>query len=678
MADILINVTTEQLEDMALNGLKMSDVEQKYDPKSEKPQSGVAVAQAMADVVQTVKPINLFDKGSTLNQDGYVIQSRGALTPASGFTVSHPIKAEKGTYTYHISKGLGANAIRVGKADETGAYFDFIKANDNGDNTATFTIDDSFDGVYFMVHMYNPDIDTFMVVKGNTMPSDYVPYFEPYAKLNDSVELPSFVLTKSFITNTTGDSENKVMSQKAVTDEFNLIRKNFIPDKKYNSTSENAQSGLAVAEAIDSVVQTVEPINLFDKDNTFNQDGYIIQSRGALTPLNNFTVSHPIKAEKGVSYTFLTNATQLGVNAIRVGKADETGAYFDFIKANDNGDNTATFTIDDSFDGAYFMVHMYNPNIDNFMVVKGDTMPNEYVPHTSSYRKLAEDIDITANLKDLELGGTGNKPNTNTSVSPLYGKKISLNGDSICYGAGATGGYGKIIADTYDMTLQNIARSGGTIAAETYKPDGGSRHWICRTIANMDADSDYAIVEGGVNDASPSVGVPLGTLSTGYSATLDDTTFYGAFESMCKQLLVRFAGKKVGYIAVHKMIDTYSSSGDEATNYYWASKKCCEKWGIPFLDLNIACPPFGLIFPSNTEMYPLRENYTSSADGWHPNEEGYKKYYVPKIVAWLKSLGEDENSVVLPGVSTETLNQIEAQLDEIIDLQEEYIERGNK
>ena len=452
-------------------------------------------------------------------------------------------------------------------------------------------------------------------------------------------------------------------------------------DQTYDPKSENPQSGVAVAEAMADVVQTVESENLFDKNSLLNKDGYILQGDPPhLVELTGFTVTHPIKAVVGNKYTFHYNKTMLGsTNGLAVARCDEQGNIIGrrFL-AEDNGDNTATFTVDSSFTGGYFMVSVYNPDLDTFMVVKGDTMPNEYVPHIPSYRKLAEDIDITANLKDLELGGTGNKPNTNTSVSPLYGKKISLNGDSICYGAGATGGYGKIIADTYDMTLQNVARSGGTIAAETYKPDGGSRHWICRTIANMDADSDYAIVEGGVNDASPSVGVPLGTLSTGYSATLDDTTFYGAFESMCKQLLVRFAGKKVGYIAVHKMIDTYSSSGDEATNYYWASKKCCEKWGIPFLDLNIACPPFGLIFPSNTEMYPLRENYTSSADGWHPNEEGYKKYYVPKIVAWLKSLGEDENSVVLPGVSSETLNQIEAQLSDIIALQEEHIERGNE
>ena len=68
------------------------------------------------------------------------------------------------------------------------------------------------------------------------------------------------------------------------------------------------------------------------------------------------------------------------------------------------------------------------------------------------------------------------------------------------------------------------------------------------------------------------------------------------------------------------------------------AKKCCEKWGVPFLDLNTTVPPFGYFKSSDTDLYSSRTTYTDSADGWHPNEEGYKKYYVPKITAWLESL----------------------------------------
>ena len=136
--------------------------------------------------------------------------------------------------------------------------------------------------------------------------------------------------------------------------------------------------------------------------------------------------------------------------------------------------------------------------------------------------------------------------------NPLAGKSITFNGDSICKGSGdALGGYGKIIADRNNMTYQNIACGGATITAELYSSTTGDPyHWIGRSVSEMEETADYAIVEGGVNDYWKPA--PLGAISEGYDAALDDSTFYGAFESMLKLLLTRFAGKKVGYILVHR------------------------------------------------------------------------------------------------------------------------------
>ena len=219
--------------------------------------------------------------------------------------------------------------------------------------------------------------------------------------------------------------------------------------------------------------------------------------------------------------------------------------------------------------------------------------------------------------------------------NPLYGKYITFNGDSICEGAGFRGGYAKIISDENSMKLQNVGICGATITAGTLNIGDVNRHWISRTIDKMDKDADYAILEGGVNDAG--LEVPLGELTEGYDDELDDTTFYGAFESMLKQLVVRFAGKKYGYIAVHQVSANYRSINTPETSYFYAAKRCCEKWGVPFLDLNSSIPPFGF-FSKSSELYALREKYTYFGDGLHPNEEGYRKYYVPKITKWLKTL----------------------------------------
>ena len=228
-------------------------------------------------------------------------------------------------------------------------------------------------------------------------------------------------------------------------------------------------------------------------------------------------------------------------------------------------------------------------------------------------------------------------------MNVLKGKKLVINGDSVCQGFDEHGCFGQYIAERNEMRYQNIAIGGATVAKGTMRFSQSqqkevARHWICATIDQMDADADYVLVDGGVNDASVDVSVPLGSISDGYSAELDETTFYGAFESMLRQLTIRFAGKKIGYIALHKMTDGYRSDRP-APNYYHAAKECCEKWGVPFLDLNTTVPPFRYFEADGLpELYALRLKYTKDGDGWHPSKEGYLKYYCDKIEAWMKTL----------------------------------------
>lgn len=220
------------------------------------------------------------------------------------------------------------------------------------------------------------------------------------------------------------------------------------------------------------------------------------------------------------------------------------------------------------------------------------------------------------------------------SLNPLYGKKVSFLGDSICAGSSEStsylGGYGKIIADRNGMVYENVAHGGATVTAETYsRSTGNAKPWLCRMVANMSADADYAIIEGGINDGwDETVKEKIGTISVGYNATLDDTTYYGAFESMLKQLVTKFQGKKIGYIAVPKIHSLYDSS-QNAPNFYHIALECCAKWGVSVCDLNTITPPVEYLYDLGTE-------YT--ADGTHPTHEGYLKYYCDPIEAWMKTL----------------------------------------
>lgn len=372
---------------------------------------------------------------------------------------------------------------------------------------------------------------------------------------------------------------------------------------------ENSSVALFVQDQ--SFVTKVDGVNLYDNrleailNTLINQNG-IISSVGYFS-------SFPIFLKKG-KYAVTHNHSSLGANTF-FAEVDVQGEVISLQKGILAEDNNIIQVVLNK-DGYYKFNIGNSTQLATFMVTKDGEYPSEYVPYQTYIN------NALVRYQDIIGISTDN---------PLSGKIISLNGDSICAGSG---GYGKIIAERNKMVYENIAVSGGTITAETYS-NGIARHWISRTIGNMRADADFAIVEGGVNDSS--LAVPLGSISNGYDATLDDTTFYGAFESMLKQLLLRFQGKKVGYIFVHQTTNNFRHLNEKEGSYYWAARMCCEKWGVPYCDLNVTVPAFGL-FKSSSDMYVLTQQYTKNSDGWHPNEEGYKKYYCNKIEAWLKTL----------------------------------------
>ena len=216
----------------------------------------------------------------------------------------------------------------------------------------------------------------------------------------------------------------------------------------------------------------------------------------------------------------------------------------------------------------------------------------------------------------------------------LKGKKILYNGDSICEsrltGFSANGGgYAKLIADETGCFYDNRAVSGGTLAVVEGK------HNICTDVTNMPYDGDLICFEGGINDYQNNV--PLGTFSeTDYTSSitgLDTTTVCGALEAIIRQAIARWVGVPICFVIVHKIVGTAYTPNTAGYTFAEMREKMIailNKYSIPYYDAYAEGGLNGYIWYLN-EAY-LNGGASTHPDGCHPDEGGYRRYYVPQLI----------------------------------------------
>lgn len=261
----------------------------------------------------------------------------------------------------------------------------------------------------------------------------------------------------------------------------------------------------------------------------------------------------------------------------------------------------------------------------------------EKVPYSSAEygQHIPEDEELFFNEIQKEFIG-------NSGGQPIAGKKIAYNGDSICEGrytgnAQNGGAYAQMIADLTGGTFENRAIGGGILCSAAADGASVSRK-VCTDVSNMAADADLICFEGGINDYWHSN--PLGDYSeSDYSGTLDTTTICGALESIFRQATNRWVGKPIVFVIVHKITSTVYLPNSAGYTFTQAREKMigiCKKYAIPYFD---AFAESGLnAYNSIQNQTFLTANSSGTPDGCHPNAEGYKKYYVPQLIALFNSV----------------------------------------
>ena len=119
----------------------------------------------------------------------------------------------------------------------------------------------------------------------------------------------------------------------------------------------------------------------------------------------------------------------------------------------------------------------------------------------------------------------------------------------------------------------NVAKGGSTFVNIS-----GRGHIVSQIKDNAGA-YDYLIFEGGTNDTGRS---DLGTLSDSYDINdFDQSTIIGSMEAACYYAHTLYPNAKIGFIVTYRFRS--GTSSHDAT--FAASKQVCEKWNIPYMDL---------------------------------------------------------------------------------------------
>ena len=225
--------------------------------------------------------------------------------------------------------------------------------------------------------------------------------------------------------------------------------------------------------------------------------------------------------------------------------------------------------------------------------------------------------DVAESGIPFNAGGLGNA----WVDGELTQKSVLFCGDSICYANDRVGWAGRI-GQKYDMYYVNAGVSGAAVSTvRTYR--------ILEQIdAHKDEEFDYVILHGGVNDALNEA--PVGEMTDSYTpSAFDPDTFAGALEELIYYAKQYFTDAKFGYIINFRFAeDNPDGSLADMTEYVEMTKKICDKWDVPYLDMY-----------NNEELnaaLDVNSPDNFADEGVHPNAAGYD-IITPYIDAWMNN-----------------------------------------
>ena len=399
---------------------------------------------------------------------------------------------------------------------------------------------------------------------------------------------------------------------------FNYLNRyswnNFIPTNKeacyirisFNNVSDVDDIKMKIKEYPHNLIYYSN--NLFNK-NGDNPVGVYVNSLGAFDTNAGYKCSNFIKIEENQDY-ILSKGRYLGFY-------DEN---FDFVERETSPTN---FTFNKAYNG-YVIISYEDSYVDSLMLVKGETLPSEYVP----YVKYLND-DIKVNIENINL-----------TRDVLYNKKYVALGDSFTHGdfsnsptnnyyiedglyQGQYKVYPYLIGNRCLMQVTNLAVNGMSLAqygnsSNVLSKDGG-------LYTQIPLDTDYITIKIGINDDNNSV--PIGDIND-----TSNTTFYGAWNKILPYLIQKHPQAKIGLIVTNGI--------QSRPEWAEATINIAKKYGLAYLDEATDYKVPTLIRTNKTlipqSINTIRNNqwFVDPSMNWHPNEKchDFESYIVENFL----------------------------------------------
>lgn len=215
------------------------------------------------------------------------------------------------------------------------------------------------------------------------------------------------------------------------------------------------------------------------------------------------------------------------------------------------------------------------------------------------------------------------------TVSDLKGASVYSFGDSLIDGTSAEG-YGMLyeIVNEYGLNYTEYAFRGSAINIH----NGDQTKVVYNQLTAADSGSpDYIIFNGLTNDVSnitetSEIRLNIGTISDGFDAELDTTTFCGSFETILRLMKEKYPQAKIIYVTPHNMTTKKVEGMKVLVD---AAIQICEKWNVAVADV---------YNDSGLDLTDEAMKTLYSVDGCHLKKLGYNRFYAPLITGKMLEL----------------------------------------